>query len=62
MKKVFEGEGMFVEYEEKKVKFENGYELIYRCENLIEFWWKLKEVIKGRKVKIVVYELEESED
>jgi hypothetical protein len=61
MKKLFEGEGIFVEYEEKKVKLENGHELTHRRENPTELWWKLKEALKGRKVRVVVYELEESD-
>ncbi|WP_456368262.1 hypothetical protein [Thermococcus sp.] len=61
MRKVFEEEGVFVEYREKSVKLENGHELIHRHENPTELWWKLKEAIKGKRVRIVVYEIEEME-
>jgi len=59
MKEIFNESGVFVRYEEKKVKMENGHELTHRSEEPTELWWKLKEAIKGRKVRIVVYELEE---
>jgi hypothetical protein len=59
MKEIFSGEGVFVEYKEKKVKLENGHELTHRSEEPTELWWRLKEAVKGKKVRIVVYELEE---
>ncbi|QDA31011.1 hypothetical protein FH039_04530 [Thermococcus indicus] len=59
MREVFNAEGVFVRYREKGVKLENGHELTHRSEEPTELWWKLKEAVKGRKVRIVVYELEE---
>jgi len=59
MAKVFEAEGVFVKYDERRVKLENGHELVHRSEEPTELWWKLKEAIKGRKVRIVVHEVEE---
>lgn len=61
MKEIFKADGVFVEYEEKKVKLENGHELMHRRENPTRLWWELKEAVKGKKVRVVVYELEESE-
>lgn len=57
--KIFEMEGVFVRYEEKRVKLENGHEIVHRSEESTELWWKLKEAIKGKKVKIVAYEVED---
>ncbi|AMM53271.1 hypothetical protein [Pyrococcus kukulkanii] len=59
MKKIFEREGVFVEYKEKKVKTARNDLLIHREENPTRLWWELKETIKGKRVKIVVYEVEE---
>ncbi|AFL94573.1 hypothetical protein CL1_0362 [Thermococcus cleftensis] len=59
MKEIFSGEGVFVEYSEKKVKLENGHELTHRSEKPTELWWKLKEAVKGKRVKVVVYEIGE---
>jgi hypothetical protein len=59
MKEIFSGEGVFVEYKEKKVKLENGHELTHRSEEPTELWWRLKEAVKGKKVRIIAYELEE---
>ncbi|MFA4640843.1 hypothetical protein [Pyrococcus kukulkanii] len=59
MKKIFEREGVFVEYKEKKVKTARNDLLIHREENPTSLWWELKETIKGKRVKIVVYEVEE---
>ncbi|WP_148882533.1 hypothetical protein [Thermococcus aciditolerans] len=59
MREVFNAEGVFVRYRENRVKLENGHELTHRSEEPTELWWKLKEAVKGRKVRIVVYELEE---
>ncbi|NJE06376.1 hypothetical protein E3E36_09505 [Thermococcus sp. M36] len=56
MKKIFEAEGNFIRYEEHRVKLENGDELVHRSEEPTELWWKLKEAVKGRKVRIVVYD------
>ncbi|ASJ01857.1 hypothetical protein A3L09_00565 [Thermococcus profundus] len=58
---IFEGEGVFVKYEEKKVKLENGHELTHRSEEPTELWWRLKEAVKGKKVRIVAYEVEDGE-
>lgn len=59
-KPIFEEEGVFVKYEEKRVRLENGQELTHRSEEPTELWWRLKEAVKGKKVKIVVYEAEEN--
>ncbi|NJE42459.1 MULTISPECIES: hypothetical protein [unclassified Thermococcus] len=59
MKEIFNAKGLFVKYTEKKVKLENGDELTHRSEEPTELWWKLKEAVKGKKVRIVVYEIEE---
>ncbi|NJE01802.1 hypothetical protein [Thermococcus sp. JdF3] len=59
MREVFNAEGVFVRYRESRVKLENGHELTHRSEEPTELWWRLKEAVKGRKVRIVVYELEE---
>ncbi|WP_198300036.1 hypothetical protein [Thermococcus sp. P6] len=58
MRKVFDEEGVFVRYGEKKVRLENGHELTHRSEEPTELWWKLKEALKGKKVRVVVYEVE----
>ncbi|MCD6558299.1 hypothetical protein [Palaeococcus sp. (in: euryarchaeotes)] len=57
MKVIFDGEGIFVEYEEKTVKVGND-KLIHKKESYTRLWWKLKEAVKGKKVRIVVYEIE----
>jgi hypothetical protein len=62
MKEIFKAEGVFVEYKEKKVKLENGHELTHRQENPTRLWWELKEAVKGKKVRVIVYEIEESGD
>jgi hypothetical protein len=59
MKKVFEGEGVFYTYGEKTVEIRDGDRLVHRQESPTELWWKLKEAIKGKKVKIIAYEVEE---
>ncbi|NJE46321.1 hypothetical protein E3E35_02600 [Thermococcus sp. GR7] len=59
MKEIFNAKGLFVKYTEKKVKLENGDELTHRSEEPTELWWKLKEAVKGKKVRIIVYEIEE---
>ncbi|KUH32830.1 hypothetical protein APY94_08585 [Thermococcus celericrescens] len=59
MREVFNAEGVFVRYRENRVKLENGHELTHRSEEPTELWWRLKEAVKGRKVRIVVYELGE---
>ncbi|NJD99157.1 hypothetical protein E3E26_05090 [Thermococcus sp. LS1] len=59
MKEIFNAKGLFVKYTEKKVKLENGDELTHRSEEPTELWWRLKEAVKGKKVRIVVYEIEE---
>ncbi|WP_297464153.1 hypothetical protein [Thermococcus sp.] len=56
MKEIFNESGVFVKYREKKVRLENGHELIHRSEQPTELWWRLKEAIKGKRVRIVVYE------
>jgi len=61
MKEVFSAEGIFVRYREKKVRLENGHELTHRSEEPTELWWKLKEAVKGKRVRVVVYELEDGE-
>ncbi|MEO2151560.1 MAG: hypothetical protein ABGW50_02770 [Thermococcus sp.] len=57
--KVFEAEGVFVRYSEKEVEIRPGDKLVHRSEEPTELWWKLKEAVKGRKVRVVVYEVEE---
>jgi hypothetical protein len=59
MKEIFDMEGVFVKYREKRVKLENGDELVHRSEEPTELWWKLKEAVKGKRVRITVYEAEE---
>ena len=59
MKELFRVEGVFIKYDEKKVRLENGDELTHRSEEPTELWWKLKETVKGKKVRIIAYELEE---
>lgn len=59
MKEIFNREGVFVEFEEKRVRLENGDEVIHKQERPTELWWKLKETIKGKKVRLIVYEIEE---
>ncbi len=58
MKEIFDMEGVFVRYREEKVELENGHELTHRSEEPTELWWKLKEAVKGKRVRIVVYEVE----
>lgn len=36
-------------------------ELVHKEENPTRLWWELKEAIKGKRVKIVVYEVEDSD-
>ena len=59
MREIFSEDGVFVRYREKKVMLENGHELTHRSEEPTELWWRLKEVVKGKKVRIGVYELGE---
>ncbi|WP_297469230.1 hypothetical protein [Thermococcus sp.] len=59
MKEIFNGEGVFVKYTEKEVKIRPGDKLVHRVEEPTELWWKLKETLKGKKVRVVVYEVEE---
>ncbi|MFA4647686.1 hypothetical protein P8X24_10660 [Pyrococcus kukulkanii] len=61
MKKIFEREGVFVEYKERRVETARNDVLVHREENPTRLWWELKEAIKGKRVKIVVYEVEESD-
>ncbi|SEW09047.1 hypothetical protein [Thermococcus thioreducens] len=58
MRGIFDMEGVFVKYREETVELENGHELTHRSEEPTELWWKLKEAIKGKRVRIVVYEVE----
>jgi len=58
MKKVIELRGKFVEYREKRVKLNNGMEVVHKFEHPTDLWWKLKEAVKGKKVKITVEEME----
>ncbi|MDI3474990.1 MAG: hypothetical protein PWQ79_230 [Thermococcaceae archaeon] len=58
MKEIFRKDGVFVKYSEKKVKLENGQELTHRSEEPTTLWWELKEAIKGKKVRIIVYEVD----
>ncbi len=59
MRKVFEAEGVFYRYEEKTVEIRGNDKLVHRQESPTELWWKLKEAIKGKRVRIVAYEVEE---
>ncbi|WP_297497095.1 hypothetical protein [Thermococcus sp.] len=59
MKKVFEAEGMFYKYKEKTVKLRENDRLVHRQEGPTELWWKLKEAVKGKRVRIIAYEVEE---
>jgi len=59
MREIFQANGVFVKYREKKVELENGQVLTHRSEEPTDLWWELKEAIKGKKVRIVAYELEE---
>ncbi|WP_456420744.1 hypothetical protein [Thermococcus sp.] len=58
MKEIFNGEGVFVRYTEKEVEIRPGDKLVHRAEEPTELWWELKEAIKGKKVRIIVYEVE----
>jgi len=33
--------------------------VIHRQEHPTELWWELKETIKGKRVRLIVYEIEE---
>ncbi|AIU70059.1 hypothetical protein TEU_06805 [Thermococcus eurythermalis] len=59
MKELFSAEGVFIEYSEKEVEIRPGDKLVHRSETPTELWWKLKEAVKGKKVRVVVYEVEE---
>ncbi|WP_297534481.1 hypothetical protein [Thermococcus sp.] len=59
MKELFSAEGVFVEYREKAVEIRPGDRLVHRVEEPTELWWKLKEAVKGKRVRIIVYEVEE---
>ncbi|WP_297550020.1 hypothetical protein [Thermococcus sp.] len=59
MREIFNGEGVFVKYMEKEVEIRPGDKLVHRVEEPTELWWKLKETLKGKKVRVVVYEVEE---
>ncbi|AEH24977.1 hypothetical protein [Pyrococcus yayanosii] len=59
MRKVFEKEGIFIEYTENVVKTARNDEIIHRSESPTRLWWELKEAIKGKRVKIIVYEVDE---
>ncbi len=61
MRKIFEKYGLFVRYSKKKVNLENGQELTHRSEESTALWWELKEAVKGKNVRIIVYE-DEGED
>jgi len=58
MKEIFNKEGVFVRYTEKTIEIRPGDKLVHRAEEPTELWWELKEAIKGRKVRIIVYEME----
>ncbi|WP_048147172.1 hypothetical protein [Pyrococcus abyssi] len=61
MKVIFEKEGIFVEYKEKAVKTARNDVIVHKEENPTRLWWELKEAIKGKRVKIIVYEVEEGD-
>ena len=56
MKKVFEAEGIFIEYEERPYKDGLGNVIPNKVERPTKLWWLLKEAIKGKNVRVVVYE------
>ncbi|AEC51787.1 hypothetical protein PNA2_0871 [Pyrococcus sp. NA2] len=58
MKVIFDKEGVFVEYKEKRVRTVRDDEIVHREENPTRLWWELKEAVKGKRVRIVVYEVE----
>ncbi|AIF69548.1 hypothetical protein PAP_05740 [Palaeococcus pacificus DY20341] len=59
MRQIFTKEGVFVEYNEKAVEIREGDKIVHKKESPTKLWWELKEVVKGKKVKIVVYDLED---
>ncbi|WP_457741380.1 hypothetical protein [Thermococcus sp.] len=59
MKELFSAEGVFVKYSENEVEIRPGDRLVHKSEEPTELWWRLKEAIKGKRVRIVVYEVEE---
>jgi len=59
MRELFNGEGIFIRYSEREVKVRSNDKLVHRSEEPTELWWKLKEAVKGKKVRVVVYEVEE---
>lgn len=59
MRKVFDMKGVFYTFNESRVKIRENDELVRREEKPTELWWKLKEAVKGKKVRVVVYEVEE---
>ncbi|WP_297490589.1 hypothetical protein [Thermococcus sp.] len=59
MRKIFDTKGVFYTFNESRVKIRENDELVRREEKPTELWWKLKEAVKGKKVRVVVYEVEE---
>ncbi|WP_461865770.1 hypothetical protein [Thermococcus sp.] len=60
MRVIFQKEGIFVRYEKNKIKLDGRNDVIvHKKESPTELWWELKESIKGKRVKIIVYELDE---
>lgn len=59
MKEIYKNEGIFYEHKMEKVKLENGDEIIHKQERPTKLWWELKEAVKGKKVRIIVYEIGE---
>ncbi len=57
MRRIFEGEGTFVVYRERRVRLANGREIVHKAEYPTDLWWKLKEAVKGRKVRVIVEDL-----
>lgn len=58
MREIFNKEGVFYTCKERKVKIREGYEIVHRVERPTELWLLLREALKGKKVKVVVYEVE----
>ncbi|WP_048152140.1 hypothetical protein [Palaeococcus ferrophilus] len=61
MKELFNREGVFYEVKVERVKIRENDEIIHRQERPTELWWTLKEALKGKRVRVVVYELEGEE-
>lgn len=61
MKELFNETGVFYEMKENRVKIRENDEIVHRHERPTELWWKLKDALKGKRVRVVVYEVEGEE-